>query len=160
MATTTTATKDKQKQLPWDCMDPTVRSSVEWWFWTVTWILLIAGYFDRRRGWYPVVAFSVFHALFFWFYLFGGLSLTPFPVQLRIAYVVWVVCGTFIPGAQVLIFESLLGLTANVIFGYCPLARLISLMPWNRSENLSFEVLRRTFLTPPQSGQFQLKQKR
>jgi hypothetical protein len=39
-----------------------------------------------------------------------------------------------------------------VTFGYCTLARCLSLLPWNRSEPLSFALLRRTFLSRPVKG--------
>jgi hypothetical protein len=42
-----------------------------------------------------------------------------------------------------------LGTFALVIFGYCLLARALYLLPWNRQESLSADLLRRTFMTRP-----------
>jgi hypothetical protein len=43
-----------------------------------------------------------------------------------------------------------IGTPAQVLFGYCTLARCLSLMPWNRREPLSTELVRRTFLSAGQ----------
>ena len=39
-----------------------------------------------------------------------------------------------------------------VLVGYCPLARMLSLLPWNRRQPLSVALVRRTFLSAPVSG--------
>jgi len=54
----------------------------------------------------------------------------------------------------ILLYITILGLFTNLFFGYCPLARLMSLMPWNRRETLSTGLLKRTFLSPPSRGRF------
>jgi len=75
-------------------------------------------------------------------------------VQVRLAYLLWVLIGTFVPGMIILMYITTVGLAANLFFNYCPLARLMLLMPWNRSESLSLEFLRRVFLSPPSRGRF------
>lgn len=49
----------------------------------------------------------------------------------------------------------LCGTWANVLFGYCPLARSLTLMSWNRSELLTADQVWRTIITPPTRGRFQ-----
>jgi hypothetical protein len=39
-----------------------------------------------------------------------------------------------------------------VATGYCPLARLLVLMPWNRDEMLSFGFVWKLIATPPVNG--------
>ena len=39
------------------------------------------------------------------------------------------------------------GTFALVIFGYCLTARVLSLLPWNRAEPITIDLLRRTFLS-------------
>jgi hypothetical protein len=39
-----------------------------------------------------------------------------------------------------------------VLVGYCPLARALSLLPWNRSQPLSAALVRRTFVSAPVRG--------
>jgi hypothetical protein len=41
---------------------------------------------------------------------------------------------------------------ALVVFGYCIMARFLSLMPWNRSVPFTMKLLARTFLTAPVIG--------
>jgi hypothetical protein len=48
-----------------------------------------------------------------------------------------------------------LGTTGMVLFGYCFLARTLSLLPWNRSVPLSMAMLQRTYFAPPCAGNVQ-----
>jgi len=41
------------------------------------------------------------------------------------------------------------GTFALVLFGYCLMARILSLLPGNRTEPVSLDLILRTFLTPP-----------
>jgi hypothetical protein len=60
----------------------------------ITWLGLVAGLSSPQ--WYkPVVGFSAVHALLF-LYL-EKFNLAAFPVQVRLAYVVWVAIGTYAP---------------------------------------------------------------
>jgi len=42
-----------------------------------------------------------------------------------------------------------MGTSALVVFGYCLMARLLSLFPWNGREAYTFARLRRTFFSAP-----------
>ena len=42
--------------------------------------------------------------------------------------------------------------TAVVTVGYCPLARVLALMPWNRRQPLSLQIIWKTIVTPPVDG--------
>ena len=140
--------------LSWDRIDTETRSSLVWWIWALTWLGLVIGYVDRR-GWNFVVEFSAIHALLF-LALFEG-QFTAFPVQVRIAYFLWVACGTFLPSpCEVLMHITLIGLFANITVGYCPLARMMSLLPWNRTVPLTWDLIYRTIVSPPTKGKFQV----
>ena len=52
----------------------------------------------------------------------------------------------------ILMYITLLGLTTNLFLGYCPLARMMYLMPWNRNEEFSLDLVSRVFLSPPVAG--------
>ncbi len=122
-----------------------------WSLWLITWLGLLAGLVSQ--SWYEaVVWFSVVHAVCF-IYL-ERFNLIAFPVQVRLAYVVWVAIGTYVPSMKWLMWITTIGLAANLFVGYCPLARLLSLLPINRSEPLSFDLVKRVFLSPPMHGQF------
>ena len=42
-----------------------------------------------------------------------------------------------------------LEVVALLVFGYCLMARTVSLLPWNRAEPLTLDLLRRTFFSAP-----------
>lgn len=128
-----------------------VRRKLVWSLWLITWLGLLAGLFFRQ--WYEfVVWFSVIHAAFF-IYL-ERFNLIAFPVQVRLAYGVWVAIGTYVPYMTWLMWITTIGLAANLFVGYCPLARTLSLLPINRNEPLSFDLVKRVFLSPPVQGRF------
>lgn len=136
---------------PWQHLAASTRKRLIWWFWLITWLLLLGGLFDRSfYSW--VVIFSALHALVF-LRLFR-FRIDPFPVQVRLAYLLWVFAGTYVPGMLVLMYITTVGLAANLFLNYCPLARLMILMPWNRTEPLSPSLLKRVFLSPPSAGRF------
>ena len=119
--------------------------------WFVTWLGLVGGLFDRVYFEY-VVVFSALHAVLF--LALNGFKIKPFPVQVRIAYVVWVAVGTYFPNMLFLMYITLVGLATNIFLGYCPLARMMYLMPWNRDEPFSLNLVGRVFLSAPVQGQF------
>jgi hypothetical protein len=136
----------------WDRIPPEVRKPLIWILWFVTWTGLVAGLFDRTFFEY-VVFFSAAHAVLF-LALFG-FNVTPFPVQVRIAYFIWVAVGTYVPYLGVLMYITLVGLATNIFLGYCPLARMMYLMPWNRNEKFSLGLIKRVFFSPPVVGKFE-----
>ncbi len=137
--------------LTWDRISPATRSRLVWWLWFATWLLLLAGLIDHAFYEYTVW-FSGVHALLF--LILFNFQRSPFPVQVRLAYLLWVAVGTYLPYMVILMYITTVGLVGNLFFGYCPLARVLSLMPWNRREPLSVGLLKRTFLSPPSSGPF------
>lgn len=117
--------------------------------WLLAWAGLVAGL------WLPaalpgVLLFSGLHALFFWLRL---RSFDNFSVQVRFAFLLWVAAG-LLPAMRPVLLAPLVGIPANLLFGYCPLARLVWLLPWNRDEALSASLLCRVLLTPPLPGPF------
>lgn len=128
-----------------------IRRKVVWRLWFITWLGVLAGLFFRQGNEF-VVWFSVVHALFF-IYL-ERFNLIAFPVQVRIAYVAWVAIGTYVPYMTWLMWITTIGLATNLFVGYCPLARMLSLLPFNRSEPFSFDLVKRVFLSPPVKGLF------
>ena len=145
--------KEKPKTL-WDRMSQRARKYLVWSLWFITWLGLIAGVGNEVYFEY-VVIFSAFHAVVF-FVLFR-FSVRPFPVQVRIGYLVWVAVGTYVPYMVILMYITFVGLTTNLFLGYCPLARMMYLLPWNRDEKFSLDLLRRVFISAPVPGKFQPK---
>ena len=57
--------------------------------------------------------------------------------------------GTYVPHMTVFLVIISVGLIGNLFFDYCLLARLLSLLPWNRHESFSLGLVQRALLTPP-----------
>ncbi len=138
-------------QSRWEKLPTSYRKRLVWSLWFVTWLGLLAGLLDRTFYNY-VVVFSAAHALLVLFLL--GFNLFAFPAQVRIAYFLWVAVGTYVPAMEILMYITMVGLATNLFWGYCPLARMLYLLPWNREERLSINLLRRVFLSPPVAGKF------
>lgn len=116
-----------------------------WWAWTLTATLLAIG----LRG-YPsaFLAGMVLTILQLIAMLVREKNLSAFPVQLRTAYLMLLaIC--FIPQMRWLYWLPTVGTFAMVIFGYCLLGRMLSLLPWNRRQPFTAQLLRDTFISRP-----------
>ena len=140
-----------QQNSLWDRMPLVFKKRLVWALWFVTWIGLLAGVFDPVFYEY-VVVFSAAHALLVLFLI--RFRISAFPAQVRLAYLVWVAVGTYVPYMVILMYITTVGITTNLFVGYCPLARMMYLFPWNREEQLSFKLVARVFLSPPVTGEF------
>ena len=74
-----------------------------------------------------------------------------FPVQVRIG-VFFLLSAAYLDPTRMLIWVPFAGALARVLFGYCMMARLISLLPWNRSEPFSGALFAKTILSVPTRG--------
>ena len=140
-----------QHDFLWDQIPQDIRKRFVWVLWLVTWIGVLAGLFDREFYEY-VVIFSAAHALLVLFLL--RFRVSAFPAQVRIAYCIWVVVGTYAPYMVILMHITTIGLATNLFANYCPLARMMYLLPWNREEPFSLNLVARVFLSPPVAGEF------
>ena len=119
--------------------------------WFITWVGLFAGNFEPDVFEY-VVALSIVHFLIF--LVLFSFDTMAFPVQLRFAYLLWVFFGTYIPSLRILLYIAMVGLATNLFIGYCPLARMMYLLPWYRKEPLTLDLIKKIIFTPPVKGQF------
>jgi len=124
------------------------RRDLDWWYWLVTDLLLIAGLAGWRWGMLPVIGLTLVQVVH---YLARETRVTAFPVQVRAGYLLLLVTGLFQPLAFIH-WIQLAGTTAVVTVGYCPLARILALMPWNRDQPLTFRFVRNTVFSPPVAG--------
>ena len=116
-----------------------------WWAWNLTAILLAIGLLGHPQAFVAAMGITGLQAIVM---LIVERSVFAFPVQLRLAYLMLLgVC--FIPQMRWLYWLPTVGTFALVIFGYCLLARVLSLLPWNRQEALSADLLFRTFFSRP-----------
>ena len=122
---------------------------IKWWYWLATAILLVvclvAGW---RQAIYVAIALTAFQIIQF---AAREHDLTAFPIQVRTAYLGLLVIGLY-PWLAFVHWIQLCGTWGMVVVGYCPLARMLSLLPWNRRQRLSISLVRRTFLSWPVPG--------
>ena len=121
---------------------------ISWWYWLATIPLLVAGLTGRNEAFYYAMALTVVQWIHF---ALRDRSLASFPVQTRVGYLGLLLLGQWDP-FYFIYYIQLIGTSAMVLFGYCPLARMLSLMPWNCREPFSLSLMKRTFLSPPVRG--------
>jgi hypothetical protein len=121
---------------------------VSWWYWLVTACLLSAGVAGYPAGFFAAMALTVFQLVHF---ATREGSIVAFPVQVRFWYLVLLLVASPEP-LRAIYWLPTIGTWAQVIFGYCLMARCVSLLPWNRKEAFSLALLTRTFFSPPVPG--------
>jgi hypothetical protein len=121
---------------------------ISWWYWSVTVPLLAIGLMGYAEGFMAAAILTAVQVVHF--YAREG-SLMAFPVQVRMAYLGLLVLAQWPPFYWVY-WLQLAGTTAMVLFSYCLLARVLSLMPWNRHEPFSLKFFVRTFFSAPVRG--------
>jgi hypothetical protein len=122
--------------------------NLSWWVWLVTALCLTAGLMGYSSGFYAAVTISLIQTVI---YNLKEKSALTFPVQVRFAYTgLLILCQ--IPILWWLYWVPAVGTFALVLFGYCLMARILSLLPGNRTEPISLDLIQRTFLTPPVLG--------
>jgi hypothetical protein len=129
-------------------IDWNVVKDLSWWHWALTVPLLamhLAGY-----SWAILTAIGLC-TLVGGYFMLRFKQLRPYPVQIRLAYLGLLLCG-MLPWMNWIYWVPLVGTTAMVIVGYCPLLRLLSIANWNRTEPLSFSLLWQVFVRDPCAG--------
>lgn len=116
-----------------------------WWLWFVIANSLLAGLLVSPSGLWIALGLSTAQAFAF---LVKERSLMAFPAQLRIAYLL-ILSICCIPALRLLFWIPTIGTYALCLFGYCLLARGLSLMPWNRETPLTLREAIETFLVAP-----------
>ena len=119
-----------------------------WWIWLVISACLLCGMAGVDHARQLAMAISTAQAV-----VFLGISrnLVHFPTQVRVAYVIWM-AASFVPELTFMYWIQTAGTTALILFGYCPLARMLLVFPWNRSVPLSWSRLRRIAFSAPVDG--------
>ncbi|MGA7394556.1 MAG: hypothetical protein WBV90_11005 [Terrimicrobiaceae bacterium] len=118
---------------------------LSWWIWTITALCLAAGLSGHPDGFRAAIIVSMVQT---GVYCLLEASASSFPVQVRLAYSgLLIACQ--VPFLSWLYWVPAVGTFALVLFGYCLMARILSLLPGNRTEPMSLDLIWRTFLTPP-----------
>jgi hypothetical protein len=123
-----------------------------WWYWLATAALLTYGLAGNPAGFALAIGLTLFQLIHFVIRNQG--VVTAFPIQVRFWYLMLLVVA-FPEPLQWLYWIPTIGTWAQVIFGYCAMARTVSLLPWNRSEPLTLVFLTKTFFSRPVRGNIQ-----
>jgi hypothetical protein len=121
---------------------------LSWQYWLVTACLLTAGVAGYEGAFVLAIGLTIVQLVHFT--LREG-SVGAFPVQVRFWYLMLLLVALPEP-MQPLYWVPTIGTWAQVIFGYCTMARCVSLLPWNRSEPFSLNLVGRTFFSRPVPG--------
>ena len=119
-----------------------------WWYWFITDLLLISGFVFAEFFFYSAIVLCIVQSIHF-FILEKEFS--AFPVQVRLAYLLLLVLALWEP-LRFLYVIQIIGTTAMVLVNYCFLARVMSLMPWNRNQQLNWSMFFSTFFSAPVEG--------
>ena len=108
-------------------------NKLDWWFWFLTLLAIIAGLAGwRPDGFHLVVGISVLQSIYF--ALRTGLF--SFPSQVRIVYTAFTILGLYDPSLT-LYWMLLVGTVMVTLFNRCIIARVLVHMPWNKGVKLS-----------------------
>ena len=117
-------------------------------YWTASLALIAAGLAGWTPGFYLVTALGLVQIVHF---AAAKGSWTAFAVQVRIGFTLMAVLFLWEP-LRVCYWLPLVGLTARVTLNYCLLARVVSLLPWNRQEPLTWTLVKKRIFSKPVSG--------
>jgi hypothetical protein len=122
--------------------------SLSWWYWLVTVSFLTAGLAGWTQGFLCAIGVTAFQLVHF---LIVERRMGSFKVQVRLAYLLLLLLA-LPPDLNWIYWVPTIGGWALLLFGYCTMARMVSLLPWNRREPLSLPLLKRTFFSAPVRG--------
>lgn len=123
-------------------------TDAKWWIWASLAALLVAGFAGYDTARYAAMVIAACQAVA-WLALHR--SIRHFPTQVRTAYAVWMALS-FMPLLAPMFWIQAAGTTLLVLFGYCPLARMLLFMPFNRKVPLTMKRAIRIIVHPPTSG--------
>jgi hypothetical protein len=119
-----------------------------WNYWFVVAVFLAAG----LLVWPPALYLSMLATVVYSVHMYRySPRITSFPMQVRLVYLGMLVLGT-VPYFGWVLWAQLAGAPAKLIFDYCPLARMLSLAPWNRNQPMSWEFFKSAIFSRPVKG--------
>ena len=116
---------------------------IGWWYWLATVPLVAGAALGCRWSLAIAITLTLVQAIHFTLLV---KAVTGFAVQVRLAYLGLLMLGS-IPAMHWVHWVQVFGTSAMVVFGYCLLARALSLLTWNRSERLTASLVAETFLS-------------
>jgi hypothetical protein len=104
-------------------------TSIEWWFWTITLVLIVAAVAGWTPGYAVVMILSAVQVVYI---AVRSHSLLSFPSQIRIAYFAYTLLGLWDAGRIWCYAILIVGTAMVVFFDRCGIALVLKQMPWNR----------------------------
>ena len=123
-------------------------NNIVWWYWLFTTLLLTGAVAGNALSLQAVIGLNIVQLVHF---VLREKSVTAFPVQVRLTYLGLLFLSQA-PYMIWILWWQLIGTAAMVLTGYCFLARCMSLMPWNKTEDYSIALIKRTFFSAPVKG--------
>lgn len=119
-----------------------------WWYWlastTCLWFAVTS--YPPAYNWaLMIAAVQLLH------YIIAQKGVTNFPVQIRVGYLS-VLLLAMPEGYQWILWVPAVGTFLRVSTGYCIMARMLMLMPFNRQVQLTLRFIKTAFFTPPMRG--------
>ncbi len=115
-----------------------------WWAWLVTGGLLLAGVLGSRSAFAAAALLALAQCAYF---AATDDSRLPLSAQVRLAFALFL-AATDAAGLLWLCWLPVAGTVVRLLFGYCLLGRMLSLLPWNRNKPISLDLVRRIFVSP------------
>ena len=119
-----------------------------WWYWLASTICLWIAVTLNTLAFDLVLLIATVQLVHF---IVAEGQITKFPVQIRLGYLSFLLLS-MPEGMNWLLWIPAVGTLARVLFGYCIMARMLMLLPFNRSHVLSWRFVKAAFLTPPVRG--------
>lgn len=119
-----------------------------WSTWFVTDICLATGLMLWPEMLYVGMLVVALHSIHF--YIVSP-HIFSFPMQVRLIYLGFLILGQ-LPYCRWINWVQLAGTTALITVDYCPLARTLSLMTWNRTRELTWQFVRAAVFSRPVNG--------
>lgn len=123
-------------------------NDIVWWYWFFTTLLLTGAVAGNTFSLQAVIGLNIVQLIHF---VIREKSISAFPVQVRATYLGLLILSQA-PFMFWILWWQLIGTAAMILFGYCFLARCMSLMPWNKTEDYSISLFKRTFFSAPVKG--------
>lgn len=121
---------------------------ISWWFWLATAIFLLFGVLGAPIFFKLAILITIIQTIYFSIKL---KSIISFPIQVRVFYLVLLLISH--PKIlQWLYWVPTIGTWAQVLFGYCLMARCVAMFPWNREQEFSFQYFKNTLFSRPVHG--------
>ncbi|MBC8210513.1 MAG: hypothetical protein H8E21_05545 [Gammaproteobacteria bacterium] len=124
---------------------------IGWWYWLVTAWLLTFAVSGISIGFMLAIGLTIFQLIHF---IIREQNYRAFPVQVRFWYLMLLIVALPQP-LQWIFWIPTIGTWAQILFGYCTMARCVSLLAWNRKEKFTLALLRKTFFSRPVKGSIQ-----